>query len=88
MTALADGGEVVTVLPGHGPVLDDAAGVLASYRRHRLERLEQVRRAVAAGAGDARAVVETVYADVPREVWPAAELSVRAQLDFLAREGS
>ncbi|GAA1898108.1 MBL fold metallo-hydrolase [Lapillicoccus jejuensis] len=86
MSALADGGEVATVLPGHGPVLGDAAGVLASYRRHRLERLEQVRRAVAGGATDARAVVETVYADVPREVWPAAELSVRAQLDFLAAE--
>lgn len=29
-------------------------------------------------------VVETVYAQVPREVWPAARLSVRAQLDYLA----
>jgi hypothetical protein len=25
-----------------------------------------------------------VYADVDRSVWPAAELSVRAQLDYLA----
>lgn len=28
-------------------------------------------------------VVERVYADVPREVWPAARLSVLAQLDYL-----
>ena len=28
-------------------------------------------------------VVELVYADVPREVWPAARLSVLAQLDYL-----
>jgi hypothetical protein len=30
-------------------------------------------------------VVERVYADVPREVWPAAELSVEAQLAYLRR---
>jgi hypothetical protein len=30
--------------------------------------------------------VERVYADVDRVLWPAAELSVRAQLDYLARE--
>jgi len=27
-----------------------------------------------------------VYADVPREVWPAAELTVRAQLAYLTAE--
>ena len=75
------------VLPGHGPVLavPDAppADVLAFYLRHRSERLDQVRAAVAAGAVTATDVVERVYADVPREVWPAAELSVRAQLEYL-----
>ena len=30
-----------------------------------------------------RAVVEDVYADVDRALWDAAELSVRAQLDYL-----
>ena len=30
-----------------------------------------------------RDVVERVYADVPARVWPAAELSVRAQLEYL-----
>ena len=29
------------------------------------------------------AIVEVVYADVPREVWPAAELTVKAQLTYL-----
>ncbi|MGO0576479.1 MBL fold metallo-hydrolase [Ornithinimicrobium panacihumi] len=41
----------------------------------------------AAGAADrgdlADQVVATVYADVPRAVWPAARLSVLAQLDYL-----
>ncbi len=33
----------------------------------------------------AREVVEVVYADVDRVLWLAAELSVRAQLDYLSR---
>ena len=75
------------LLPGHGPVLDDPLAVLDGYLTHRAERLEQVRAAVAAGATPARAVVETVYADVDRSVWPAAELSVAAQLDYLSAGG-
>jgi hypothetical protein len=39
------------------------------------------------GARTPRDVVERVYADVDRSVWPAAELSVRAQLDFLRENG-
>jgi glyoxylase-like metal-dependent hydrolase (beta-lactamase superfamily II) len=35
----------------------------------------------------ARRVVEIVYADVDPVLWPAAELSVRAQLDYLTLEG-
>jgi glyoxylase-like metal-dependent hydrolase (beta-lactamase superfamily II) len=79
---LADAG-VGTLLPGHGPVLADAVATLDYYLAHREERLEQVRAALDAGARSARDVVETVYADVDRALWPAAELSVRAQLDYL-----
>jgi glyoxylase-like metal-dependent hydrolase (beta-lactamase superfamily II) len=72
------------VLPGHGPVLDDPAGAIQGYLEHRRQRLAQVAAAVAAGARTPREVVETVYADVDPALWPAAELSVRAQLDYLA----
>ncbi|MEP6853870.1 MAG: MBL fold metallo-hydrolase [Pedococcus sp.] len=75
--------EVTRILPGHGPAVQDAARVVRYYLDHRQQRLEEVRAAVCAGAVDADAVVETVYADVPREVWPAARLSVLAQLDYL-----
>ena len=81
--AMTGSREVAQILPGHGPTLPDAAGVVRYYIDHRLARLAQVRDAVAAGAADADAVVELVYADVPREVWPAARLSVLAQLDYL-----
>ncbi|NYJ73397.1 MBL fold metallo-hydrolase [Allobranchiibius huperziae] len=81
----------MTLGPGHGPTHADAAAVIAQYARHRLQRLDQVRAALAAGAGDAddvaQAVVEQVYADVPREVWPAAHKTVQAQLDYLAARG-
>jgi glyoxylase-like metal-dependent hydrolase (beta-lactamase superfamily II) len=74
----------VAVLPGHGPELPDAQAAAQHYLDHREQRLEQVRAAVAAGAGTPRQVVEVVYADVDRVLWPAAEMSVRAQLDYLA----
>ncbi|MGI8694088.1 MAG: MBL fold metallo-hydrolase [Geodermatophilaceae bacterium] len=75
------------VLPGHGPELASIATAAEQYLAHRHERLDQVRVAVARlGPGvTAWEIVEDVYADVDRAVWPAAELSVRAQLDYLAR---
>ena len=82
---LAESAEVTRVWPGHGPLIDDALAVIEGYLVHRAERLEQVREAVAAGATTPRAVVERVYADVDPVLWPAAELSVRAQLDYLER---
>ena len=72
-----------TVLPGHGPELASAGTAAERYLAHREQRLEQVRAAVADGALGAREVVEVVYADVDRVLWPAAELSVRAQLAHL-----
>src|SRR5680860_109373 len=85
--ALTGSREVTQILPGHGPTVSDPAAVVRFYRDHRQERLEQVRAAVASGAVGADAVVEMVYADVPRELWPAARLSVLAQLDYLAVSG-
>ena len=71
------------VLPGHGPALRDPADLLDAYLQHRRARLDQVRQALAAGAETAEEVVAEVYAEVPRSAWPAALLSVRAQLDYL-----
>ncbi|HEX5565561.1 MAG TPA: MBL fold metallo-hydrolase [Streptomyces sp.] len=78
---------VSTVLPGHGPVLDDAQGAVEYYLAHRAARLAQVETAVEDGHRTASEVVAHVYADVDRTLWPAAELSVRAQLDYLRERG-
>ncbi|MGZ4495160.1 MAG: MBL fold metallo-hydrolase [Nocardioides sp.] len=87
LRALASAQEVTSVWPGHGPVIVDALGVLDFYLAHRRERLAQVREALAvedpAAADLARRVVERVYADVDPVLWGAAELSVRAQIEYL-----
>ena len=83
MLAVVRESEVDAILPGHGPVVTDAVGVLTYYRQHRLERLEQVRAALRLGDQTPAEVVARVYADVDRSLWPAAEQSVGAQLDYL-----
>jgi glyoxylase-like metal-dependent hydrolase (beta-lactamase superfamily II) len=83
LKALADDVGLRTLLPGHGPLLADPAVVLDYYIAHRHERLDQVRAALAAGATTPAEIVATVYADTDPAVWPAAELSVRAQLVYL-----
>ncbi|HET9874013.1 MAG TPA: MBL fold metallo-hydrolase [Propionibacteriaceae bacterium] len=79
---------VAQILPGHGPRVASPGELLRSYRTHRLERLQQVREAVAAGARTAAEVAAVVYADVPDGVRQAAERSVAAQLDYLSEPGS
>ncbi|MFF4015202.1 MBL fold metallo-hydrolase [Streptomyces sp. NPDC001843] len=78
---------VHTVLPGHGPVLEDAQGVVEFYLAHRAHRLAQVETAVEDGYRTPGQVVAHVYADVDPSLWPAAELSVRAQMDYLSEHG-
>lgn len=82
---LADQG-IDMLLPGHGPVLNAPIDVIDYYLRHRRERLDQVRDAIAAGAVDAMDVVRRVYDDVDPVLWPAAEKSVRAQLEYLEQQ--
>ena len=83
---LAQESSASVVLPGHGPALVDPSGAVTAYLAHREQRLAHVRAALDAGATTPDEVVEIVYADVPREVWPAARLSVLAQLAYLNGE--
>lgn len=71
------------LFPGHGPVLPDCQAAARQYLEHRLERLEQVKAALAAGARTAADVVRIVYADVDPALLGAAEMSARAQLEYL-----
>ncbi len=73
---------------GHGPELTgDVGAVLEFYLAHRAYREWQLLDALADGARTVQELVATVYAAVPREVWPAAEQSTRATLAKLTAEG-
>ncbi len=80
-------GAVAGLLPGHGPAMTNAAGVVTAYLDHRAMRLDEVRAAIAGGARSIRGIVETVYAEVPLPLRPAATRSVRAQWDYLEQRG-
>lgn len=84
------------ILPGHGPALSDPAKAIEAYLAHRQDRLAQIRSALTVLSAQGSppdatdlpaAVVRLVYADVPTHLWPAAELSVRAQLEYLSGNG-
>ena len=88
LRALADEAGLRALLPGHGPLLADPAGTLDYYIAHRAERLAEVTAALHAGETTLAGIVARVYIDVDRALWPFAEWSVRAQLDYLAERGS
>jgi glyoxylase-like metal-dependent hydrolase (beta-lactamase superfamily II) len=75
------------IRPGHGPDVADVPGWIGYYREHRAARLEQIRQAVAEGARTPGQIVAQVYAEVDRQLWPAAELTVAAALDYLRERG-
>lgn len=87
LRALADTEQLAVLLPGHGPLLEDPAGTLDYYLSHRRERLEEVRAALAAGDRTPAGIVRRVYTDVDEKLWPFAEWSVRAQLEYLGAQG-
>jgi glyoxylase-like metal-dependent hydrolase (beta-lactamase superfamily II) len=83
LEGLVSTSNVAELLPGHGPIVADPLPWLSYYRNHRQERLDEIRAALAAGDRTVSEIVARVYADVDRRLWPAAEQSVRAQLEYL-----
>jgi glyoxylase-like metal-dependent hydrolase (beta-lactamase superfamily II) len=81
--------EPATLFPGHGERVDDAAGLIAEYIAHRLEREAQV---LAAAQGRRPAfipmdLVPTLYAGYPEAVYPLAAMTVQSHLEKLVRDG-
>lgn len=75
--------------PAHGPPLEDAREAIARFRHHRLERIEQVRRARTAHPdADAERLVDVVYGDtVPGSMRGAARKSLEAVVHHLDSHG-
>jgi glyoxylase-like metal-dependent hydrolase (beta-lactamase superfamily II) len=73
--------------PGHGPLVDDPAATIRGYIDHRMEREAQVIEALEAGERTPAGMVRRIYSDVDPALHRFAELSVRAHLVKLVREG-
>ena len=76
-----------TILPGHGPVIEDPRARIEEYIAHRHERERQIVAALEAGATTVAEIVEAVYAEVDPRLHPVAAQTVEAHLRKLRREG-
>jgi glyoxylase-like metal-dependent hydrolase (beta-lactamase superfamily II) len=73
--------------PGHGEEMDRPDSVIDWYLAHRLQRHEEIYKAVLEGADTPQEVVSIVYEEIDSRLHPMAERSVRAHLVLLAEEG-
>jgi glyoxylase-like metal-dependent hydrolase (beta-lactamase superfamily II) len=74
------------IYPGHGPFIADPTAKLHEYIAHRRDREAQIVAAARAGATTVERMVERIYTDTPRALWPAAGQSVLSHLLKLERE--
>jgi len=80
-------GDANAIYGGHGPAVRDVRAKLDEYIAHREGRERQIVAAVAAGADTIPALVERVYADTDKRLWPAAARQILAYLLALESEG-
>ena len=80
-------GKVRIFCPGHGYPVTDPMRALEATREHRLERLDQVKEALASGVSrDADALFDAVYEGVDESLRWASLRSIEAQLVYLAAQ--
>ncbi|MBA2629686.1 MAG: MBL fold metallo-hydrolase [Thermoleophilaceae bacterium] len=73
--------------PGHGPYVRDVRAKLDEYLAHRRDRERRLLRALAEGRRGTEELLEAAWPDAPRELWPAAALTLQAHLEKLRDEG-
>jgi glyoxylase-like metal-dependent hydrolase (beta-lactamase superfamily II) len=72
------------IYPAHGPPFTDPEEALDRYARHRRDRLDQVRAAIADGDRDARSITDRIYGDsLDPGLHPFAVAAVQAYLAYL-----
>ncbi len=81
-------GDGCALLPGHGPDHPELIPIARYYKKHREDRLDEIRRALTEmgrtpDAAKPMRVVRKVYRDVDKKLWPAARMSVKVQLTYL-----
>ncbi len=78
--------ELKRIYPGHGPAIDDPYDKIREYLQHRLDREAQIVEAIEAGTHTVEQMVERIYVDTPRVLYPAAGQSVLSHLLKLEAE--
>src|SRR5206468_3412097 len=68
--------EVRRIYPAHGPVIEDGPARIQEYIDHRLMRERQILQALGDGLATIPAMVEKIYAEVPKTLHPMAAQSV------------
>jgi glyoxylase-like metal-dependent hydrolase (beta-lactamase superfamily II) len=79
--------DIRRIYPAHGPVIEDAPAKIQEYIDHRMMRERQILEALGAGLRTIPAMVEKIYAEVPKALHPTAAMSVESHLKKLKREG-
>jgi glyoxylase-like metal-dependent hydrolase (beta-lactamase superfamily II) len=75
------------LLPGHGPIVEDADAKLAEYVAHRLDRERLLVAALDGGARTIDALLDAAWSDAPAQLRLPATVTLFAHLDKLAEEG-
>jgi len=83
----ADYADASAIYGGHGPEVRDARAKIDEYIAHRERREAEILAILARGPATIPTLVETIYRDVDRRLWPAAGRQVLAYLIALEREG-
>jgi glyoxylase-like metal-dependent hydrolase (beta-lactamase superfamily II) len=81
-----DYGDASAIYGGHGPEVRDARAKIDEYIAHRERREAEILAILAAGPATIPTLVESIYRDVDRGLWPAAARQVLAYLIALERE--
>jgi glyoxylase-like metal-dependent hydrolase (beta-lactamase superfamily II) len=76
-----------SLLPAHGPPIDDPDRLLSTYLTHRRERERQIVEAVAGDANTLDAIVSRIYRGLEPALLPMARETVLAHLIKLERDG-
>ena len=75
------------IYPGHGSEIENPNEVINWYVAHRLQREQEILAAMAGGAESVDDIVEVVYREVDRALFPLAKVSVAAHLRKLTEVG-
>jgi glyoxylase-like metal-dependent hydrolase (beta-lactamase superfamily II) len=82
-----DYGDASVIYGGHGPEVLEARAKIDEYIAHRELREVQILAALAGGPTTIPDMVERIYSNVDRRLWPAAARQILAYLVALEREG-